>query len=92
MRTEPYQEEIKERTYDLKSRAGAYDSDFHPASVPLKVRLQRRVKSSILADTVATAAFQGADVDWYIKAVGYYLKKCAAMNPQSPKKDHPAEK
>ena len=44
------------------------------------------------ADTVATATFQGADVDWYIKAEDIILKKGVAMNPQPPKKDHPAEK
>ena len=37
-------EEIKERTYDLKSRGqGAYDSGFHPCQRAVKgVRLQRR--------------------------------------------------
>ena len=45
-----------------------------------------------VADTVATATFQGAEVDWYIKADDIVLKKGAAMNPQSPKKEPPAEK
>ena len=45
-----------------------------------------------VADTVATATFQGADVDWYIKAEDIILKKGVAMNLQPPKKDHPAEK
>ena len=45
-----------------------------------------------VADTVATATFQGAEVDWYIKAEDIVLKKGAAMNPQPPKKDAPPVK
>ena len=45
-----------------------------------------------MADTVATATFQGAEVDWYIKADDIVLKKGAAMNPQLPKKDAPPVK
>ena len=41
-----------------------------------------------VADTVATATFQGAAVDWYIKAEDIVLKKVTAINPQPPKKDH----
>ena len=39
-----------------------------------------------MADTVATATFQGADVDWYIKADDIVLKskdKQNTMNPQN---------
>ena len=45
-----------------------------------------------MADTVATATFQGAEVDWYIKAEDIVLKKGAAMNPQQPKKDEVVRK
>ena len=45
-----------------------------------------------VADTVATATYMGADVDWYIKAEDIVLKKGAAMNPQTPKKDVPPVK
>ena len=45
-----------------------------------------------VADTVATATFQGAEVDWYIKAEDIVLKKGAAMNPQQPKKDEVVRK
>ena len=45
-----------------------------------------------VADTVATATFQGAEVDWYIKAEDIVLKKGAAMNPHPPKKDTPPVK
>ena len=60
-----------------------------PASVPLK-EFDYNAEVEIInpvADTVATATFQGAEVDWYIKAEDIVLKKGAAMNPQQPKKD-----
>lgn len=87
-------DEIKERTYDLKSRGqGCMIQVSIPATVPLKefdynaeVELVNPV-----ADTVATATFQGANVDWYIKAEDIVLKKGAASagNPQPPKKEIP---
>ena len=90
-------DEIKERTYDLKSRGqGCMIQVSIPATVPLKefdynaeVELVNPV-----ADTVATATFQGANVDWYIKAEDIVLKKGAAStgNPQPSKKDVPAGK
>ena len=64
-------EEIKERTYDLKSKGqGRMIQVSIPASVPLK-EFDYNAEVEIIhpvADTVATATFQGADVDWYIKA------------------------
>lgn len=90
-------DEIKERTYDLKSRGqGCMIQVSIPATVPLKefdynaeVELVNPV-----ADTVATATFQGANVDWYIKAEDIVLKKGTAStgNPQPSKKDVPAGK
>ena len=65
-----------------------------PASVPLK-EFDYNAEVEIIhpvADTVATATFQGAEVDWYIKAEDIVLKKGAAMNPQTPKKDVPPVK
>ena len=67
-----------------------------PASVPLK-KFDYNAEVEIInpvADTVATATFQGADVDWYIKADDIVLKKGAAPagNPQPPKKDNPSVK
>ena len=63
-------EEIKERTYDLKSRGqGRMIQVSIPASVPLK-EFDYNAEVEIIhpvADTVATATFQGAEVDWYIK-------------------------
>lgn len=70
-------EEIKERTYDLKSRGqGRMIQVSIPASVPLK-EYDYNAEVEIInpvADTVATATFQGADVDWYIKADDIVLK------------------
>ena len=65
-----------------------------PASVPLK-EFDYNAEVEIInpvADTVATATFQGAEVDWYIKADDIVLKKGAAMNTQPPKKDAPPVK
>ena len=65
-----------------------------PASVPLK-EFDYNAEVELInpvADTVATATFQGAEVDWYIKAEDIVLKKGAAMNPQPPKKDAPPVK
>ena len=41
-----------------------------------------------VADTVATATFQGADVDWYIKAddIGLKNKLTTLNSPQSKSK------
>ena len=48
-----------------------------PASVPLKeFDYNARVELiNPIADTVATATYQGADVDWYIKADDIVLTK-----------------
>ena len=65
-----------------------------PASVPLK-EFDYNAEVELInpvADTVATATFQGAEVDWYIKADDIVLKKGGAMNPQPPKKDAPPVK
>lgn len=63
--------EVKERTYDLKSREqGRMIQVSIPASVPLK-EFDYNAEVEIInpvADTVANATFRGADVDWYIKA------------------------
>lgn len=70
-------EEIKERTYDLKSREqGRMIQVSIPSSVGVK---EFEYNSEVelvnpVADTVATATFQGADVDWYIKAQDMILK------------------
>lgn len=69
--------EIKERTYDLKcSTQGRMIQVSIPASVPLRefdynaeVELVNPV-----ANTVANATFQGADVDWFIKAEDLALR------------------
>lgn len=76
-------EEIKERTYDLKSSGqGRMIQVSLPASVPVKA-FDYNTEVDIInpvADTVANATFQGADVDWYIKADDLILK-----NPRQQK-------
>lgn len=69
--------EVKERTYDLKSREqGRMIQVSLPASVSLK-EFDYNAEVEIInpvADTVANATFRGADVDWYIKADDLVLK------------------
>ncbi|CUK70702.1 YdcP family protein [Listeria monocytogenes] len=70
--------EVKERTYDLKSAGqGRMIQVSIPASVPMKEFDYNADVELInpVADTVATATFQGADVDWYIKADDILLKE-----------------
>ena len=90
-------EEIKERTYDLKSKGqGRMIQVSIPASVPLKeFEYNARVELiNPIADTVATATFQGADVDWYIKAADIVLTKDSNSfrNQQPPKKEPATDK
>lgn len=75
---------IKERTYDLKSsEQGRMIQVSIPAGVPLREFDYNAIVEVInpVADTVANATFQGADVDWYIKASDLVLKK--TINKQS---------
>ncbi|RXM74611.1 YdcP family protein [Clostridium tetani] len=69
--------EVKERTYDLKSRGkGRMIQVSIPASIPLK-EFDYNAEVDIInpvADTVATANFNGTDVEWYIKADDIVLK------------------
>ncbi len=89
-------EEIKERTYDLKCRGqGRMIQVSIPASVPLKEYDYNAEVELVnpVADTVANATFQGADVDWFIKADDIVLKHRNGQpaNPQNQqiKKDMP---
>ncbi|MBF2528421.1 YdcP family protein [Listeria seeligeri] len=70
--------DIKERTYDLKSTGqGRMIQVSIPASVPLK-EFEYNAEVELMnpiADTVANATYQGADVDWYIKAEDIVSKK-----------------
>ena len=90
-------DEIKERTYDLKSKGqGRMIQVSIPASVPLK-EFDYNAKVEIInpvADTVATATFRGADVDWYIKADDSVLTKDSSTfkNQPQPKKEPATDK
>lgn len=82
-------DEIKERTYDLKCREqGRMIQVSIPASVPLR-EFDYNAEVEIInpvADTVANATFQGAEVDWFIKADDIILKGKNAQpagNPQN---------
>lgn len=92
-------DEVKERTYDLKSRGqGRMIQVSIPASVPLK-EFDYNAEVEIInpiADTVANATFQGAEVDWYIKADDLLLKgksnQASNINKTLPHKDISSEK
>lgn len=78
-------EEIKERTYDLKSQEqGRMIQVSIPATVGVKKFKYNEEVEIInpIADTVANATFQGADVDWYIKAEDIVLKNGKSANVQ----------
>ncbi|MGX7394430.1 YdcP family protein [Carnobacterium mobile] len=86
--------EVKERTYDLKSKEqGRMIQVSLPAAVPLKEFDYNAEVELInpIADTVANATFRGADVDWFIKADDLLLKK-PKMTPPTPKAPEPKDK
>ena len=89
-------EEIRERTYDLKSKGqGRMIQVSIPASVPLKEFDYNAHVELInpVADTVATATFQGAEVDWYIKADDIVpAKDSGNFKREAPKKEPISEK
>ena len=70
-------EQIKERTSDLKSKGqGRMIQVSIPATAGEK-NFDYNAEVELInpvADTVATATFQGADVDWYIKADDIVLR------------------
>ena len=78
-------DEVKERTYDLKSEGqGRMIQISIPASAGLKefdYNAQVEIVNPI-ADTVANATFQGADVDWFLKAEDLVLKYTSGSNKQ----------
>ncbi len=81
--------EVKERTYDLKSREqGRMIQVSIPASVSLR-EFDYNAEVDIInpvANTVANATFRGADVDWYIKADDIVLKgKASPTMNNAPK-------
>lgn len=80
-------DQVKERTYDLKSSAqGRMIQVSIPANVPLREFEYNEEVELInpIADTVANATFRGADVDWYLKADDLVVKKKASNQKQNP--------
>src|SRR5699024_6109387 len=80
-------DEIKERTYDLKSKGrGAIVHARIPARVPLH-EFDHHARVALIhpiADTVATATYQGADVDRYIHADDIVLTKDSSSFKAQP--------
>lgn len=83
-------EQVKERTYDLKSKAqGRMIQVSIPASAGVK-NFDYNAEVELInpiADTVATATYMGADVDWYVKAEDIILKKSQGNNQQDQKQN-----
>lgn len=83
-------EQVKERTYDLKSKGqGRMIQVSIPASAGVK-NFDYNAEVELInpiADTVATATYMGADVDWYIKADDIILKR-SSNNPTEQKPNH----
>jgi hypothetical protein len=79
-------EQIKERTYDLKSKGqGRMIQVSIPVSAGVK-NFDYNVEVELvnpIADTVATATYMGADVNWYIKADDIILKQTSNNQNQS---------
>lgn len=77
-------EQVKERTFDLKCKEqGRMIQVSIPASAGVK-NFDYNAEVEIInpiADTVATATYMGADVDWYIKAEDIVLKKAVQNQP-----------
>nr|WP_312216500.1 YdcP family protein [Clostridioides sp.] len=83
-------EQIKERTYDLKSKEqGRMIQVSIPASAGEK-NFDYNAEVELInpvADTVASATYMGADVDWYIKADDIVLKRLAQNQPPETKQN-----
>lgn len=90
-------DEIKERTYDLKSRGQGQMIQIQvsvPAAIPLK-EFDYNTEVELInpvANTVATATFRGADVDWYIKAEDIVLKKKQSISRSASQQAQPQTK
>src|SRR5699024_10557452 len=86
--------EVKERTYDLKSKEqGQMIQVSIAASVPLKEYEYNEEEEIIkpVEDTVAKTTCREADVDWYIKADDLVLKGKAATSTMNVTKTTPSK-
>lgn len=83
-------EKIKERTYDLKClKQGTMIQVSIPDSAGEK-NFDYDAEVELInptAGTVANATFQGAEVDWFIKAENIILKKVQPNTPPEPKQN-----
>jgi len=83
-------EQVKERTYDLKSSGQKQMIQVSvPATIPLKefAYNEEVVLIDPIVDTVANANFRGADVDWYIKCADIVVVKKTNPNNQPNQKN-----
>ena len=89
-------DEIKERTYDLKSKTqGRMIQVSIPASVPIRAYEYNAEVDIInpVANTVANATFgSSAEVDWYIKANDIVMKRGPAASGSPQGKENSADK
>lgn len=80
-------DQIKERTYDLKSKGqGCMIQVSIPAEIPLK-EFDYNAEVELInpvADTVANATYFGAEVDWYLKADDIVPKKNKRKSSPKP--------
>ncbi|OFI46048.1 conjugal transfer protein [Floricoccus penangensis] len=84
-------EQVRERTFDLKCKEqGRMIQVSIPASAGVK-NFDYNAEVEIInpiADTVATATYMGADVDWYIKEEDIVLKRPEQNQPTEQKQNH----
>lgn len=81
-------EQVKERTYDLKSSGQKQMIQVSvPADIPLKEFAYNEEVLLVdpIVDTVANPNFRGADVDWYIKCKDIVPVKKQQGQPPHPK-------
>lgn len=89
-------DQIKERTYDLKSRGqGSMIQVSIPADIPLK-EFDYNAEIELVnpvADTVSNATYFGAEVDWFLKAEDIvFKKKDTKKKPPQPETNTKAKK
>ena len=73
----------------VEENSGLYAS-VYPGSFSVSLTILRRPLPPV--SYTHLDVYKRQEVDWYIKAEDIVLKKGAAMNPQTPKKDVPPVK
>lgn len=81
---------VKERTYDLKSKAAGMMVQVSIPSEAGEKNFEYDTEVDLIdpmVDTVASANYRGADVSWYIKAKDIVLKKGNSPQAKEQAKD-----